>query len=168
MNEYQRISKAAWYREPYVWLVFLFPASAVIASMVTIYLAVASDTGLVADDYYKRGLGINRTLARDRAAATHGLQSMLRFNPERKAVQMQLTAHADYRLPTQVLLNFFHRTRAGFDKSVTLKHTGENIYRGVLPELINGPWNIHLEADDWRLPGSANMPGTTQIELKVK
>ena len=72
--------KKPWYREPFVWLVILFPASAVIGGMITISLAISSDDGLVVDDYYKRGLEINRTLERDKAAARHGIQATLGFN----------------------------------------------------------------------------------------
>jgi hypothetical protein len=47
--------KTPWYREPWVWLMIAFPMSAVIGGMITIYLAVTTSTGLVVDDYYKRG-----------------------------------------------------------------------------------------------------------------
>ncbi len=40
------------------------PLTVIVASVFTLWLAVRSEDGLVADDYYKRGLAINQTLAR--------------------------------------------------------------------------------------------------------
>ena len=55
-------STRPWFREPWVWLLIALPASAVLGGMVTIWIAVDSDDGLVVDDYYKRGLEINKKL----------------------------------------------------------------------------------------------------------
>ena len=52
-----------WYRHAAPWLLMAGPAIVVVASFVTLWLAVASDDGLVSADYYQRGLNINRTLA---------------------------------------------------------------------------------------------------------
>ncbi|HRJ64128.1 MAG TPA: FixH family protein, partial [Brevundimonas sp.] len=45
------------------------PGLVVIAGVVTAWIAFSGADGLVADDYYKQGLGINRTIARDARAA---------------------------------------------------------------------------------------------------
>ena len=44
---------------------------------VTIWLAVSSSDGLVADDYYKRGLAINQELRRDQAALDLGIAAAI-------------------------------------------------------------------------------------------
>ncbi len=159
--------KKPWYREPFVWLVILFPASAVVGGMITISLAISSDDGLVVDDYYKRGLEINRTLERDKAAARHGIQATLRFNVERQFIHLNLNAHPDYRLPDQITLHFRYNTRSGFDRSVMLEHTGNNFYQSALPELIVGKWQVQLAADDWRLLKSVQMPITQEVSIGV-
>ncbi len=153
--------KSAWYQEPFVWLLILFPASAVIGGMITIYLAVASNDGLVVDDYYKQGLEINRTLARDQAAALHGLQAIMEFNAEH--IHLYINAHPDYTLPDKIQLDFSHHTRSGFDKQVILKRIGDNIYQGTLPDLIVGTFFVKLVADDWRLLKSVRVPITQRL-----
>jgi len=158
--------KNPWYREPFVWLLILFPASAVIAGMITISLAIYSNDGLVVDDYYKQGLEMNRTLERDKAAARHGLQATLHFNVEHRLIRLQLNAHPDYKLPNQVQLHFSHHTRSGFDKSVKLAFFGDNIYQGTLPELIVGAFFAQLSADDWRLLKSMRVPITQELHIK--
>ncbi len=54
--------RSVWYREPYVWLLIAIPACAVVAGFVTLALAIATDDGLVVDDYYWQGKQINRVL----------------------------------------------------------------------------------------------------------
>ena len=62
--------RTPWYRQRWPWLLMAGPALVVVASLYSGWLAVTSDDGVVADDYYKRGLSINRRLERvDRAAA---------------------------------------------------------------------------------------------------
>ena len=60
-----------WYREPWPWLLMAGPAAVVVAGFATLWLAVSSNDGLVADDYYKQGLAINQTLQRE--ALTRGM-----------------------------------------------------------------------------------------------
>ena len=54
-----RPGPVAWYRERWPWLLIAGPAIVVLASFTTLWLAAASDDGVIADDYYKRGLLIN-------------------------------------------------------------------------------------------------------------
>lgn len=58
-----------WWRFGYVWLVIAGPAVVVVAGFVTLWLAVSQPETLVAQDYYKRGVEINKTLAAERARA---------------------------------------------------------------------------------------------------
>jgi len=58
-----------WWKFGYVWLVIAGPAAVAIAAVVTVWLALAHPETLVAEDYYRRGLEINRTLAAGQAAA---------------------------------------------------------------------------------------------------
>ncbi len=150
------MDKKSWYREPFVWLVIFFPASAVIGGIITISLAINSDDGLVVDDYYKQGLEINRVLERDKAAIQHGLQATLNFG--NKLIQVRLDKNPDYNLPKQIALNFSHHTRPGFDKDLVLDKFGDSIYQGKAPELILGKWSIQIAADDWRLLESIQIP----------
>jgi hypothetical protein len=56
-----------WWRHGHVWLIIAGPAAVVVASLVTAWLAVHRPDPVVEEDYYRRGLDINRTLARERA-----------------------------------------------------------------------------------------------------
>ena len=45
----------SWKREPLVWMLIAIPFSAVVMGVVMITLAIQSSSGLVVDDYYKKG-----------------------------------------------------------------------------------------------------------------
>ncbi len=52
-----------WWRHGHVWLVIAGPAAVVVAGIATLVLAVRQPDPLVAEDYYRRGIEINKTLA---------------------------------------------------------------------------------------------------------
>ncbi|MDQ6880485.1 MAG: FixH family protein [Pseudomonadota bacterium] len=60
---------APWWTYGYVWLVIAGPAAVVVASIATVWLTLAFPETLVAEDYYRQGLEINKTLAAERAKA---------------------------------------------------------------------------------------------------
>src|SRR5436309_3188288 len=51
-----------WYREPWPWLLAAGPLIVVVASLWSAWIAVKTNDGVVAEDYYKRGLAINQEL----------------------------------------------------------------------------------------------------------
>ena len=55
-----------WWTFGYVWLVISGPAAVAVASVVTVWLALAYPETLVAQDYDRRGVEINRELAAQR------------------------------------------------------------------------------------------------------
>ena len=158
------MQKRRWYREPWVWLLILFPSMAVIGGMITIYLAVTTSDGLVVDDYYKRGKAINRVLARDKAAARYGLTATLAFDMRENRVQLELASNNNTRA-TELRLSVLHPTQPGKDQVIRLTPIGESIYRGGLQPLSDGHWYLQLEADDWRLSGSVQVPETGPVVL---
>ena len=57
-----------WYRHRWPWLLLSGPAAVLAAGAVTAWIAFASADGLVAEDYYKQGMAINKVLAREEHA----------------------------------------------------------------------------------------------------
>ena len=145
------VSARKWYREPYVWLVVCFPLLAVIGGVITAWLAVRSDDGLVADDYYNRGLEINKTLARDKAAQLYGLEATVTISEDKNMLQVTLRSNGHFRHPEEITLTFMHPTRAGLDRRVMLKRVSADVYAVKLPGLTANRWYVQMEADDWRI-----------------
>jgi hypothetical protein len=51
-----------WWKFGYMWLVVGGPAIVVVAGFVTLWLAIRNPDPVVANDYYRRGVEINKTL----------------------------------------------------------------------------------------------------------
>lgn len=143
-----------WYKNPYVWLVICFPLTAVIAGIITIRLAIISDDGLVTDDYYKKGLEINRVLERDNFAEQTGLAAAINLDEQLGKVKVLLSAQKEFQFPTEVQITFMNKTRKGYDQKLQAIHKTNGLYEAALPDLVRGNWYIQIEADNWRLVNS--------------
>ena len=156
-----------WYRQPLVLMLIFLPASVVVASFITLYLAISSDDGLVEDDYYQRGKEINRVLDRDRAAQRYGLRARVSLDVPggRIAVQLDAAKAAATAAPEHLQLKLLHATRSGLDEDISLVRTPDGRYQGVLPALAPGHWYLHLAASDWRLTGELHVPANSATVL---
>lgn len=138
-----------WFKEPWPWILMSGPAVVVVAGAITIWLAFVSSDGLVADDYYKRGLAINQELQRDRVAAERGLTAEM--NARDGVLHVRLAGRdAD---PPALFALMVHATRAGLDERLRLARVGPGLYQVGLPELPRGRWRVILEdpRGEWRL-----------------
>lgn len=140
-------------------MVLAIPAAAVIAGAVLLVLANASWDGLVADDYYKRGLEINRSLARDAEAARLGLRAALAF-PAPGVVEARITGVGGADSGAGPTLRLVRATRAGADLDLRMTGGTDGVWRGRLPALAPGKWYVELGNDRWRLAAPVWMPAS--------
>ena len=61
-----------WYRQRWPWILMAGPAAVLVAGAITTWIAFSTSDGLVAQDYYKQGLAVNKVLAKEEAAARLG------------------------------------------------------------------------------------------------
>ncbi|MFP5409379.1 MAG: FixH family protein [Gammaproteobacteria bacterium] len=157
MNTLTPAASKPWYREPWPWFLMSLPAAAVVAGLATVWIAAKSADGLVVGDYYKAGLAINQTLARDDAARTLGLVATVAGDGDALAVNLEgrLAAY-----PDALVLTLAHPTRQGEDQTLTLAHAGNGHFRAALPALADGKWQLQLAdaAGTWRLAGVLHTP----------
>jgi len=139
-----------WYKEPYVWLLILFPLSAVVMGIIMISLAIRSDDGLVVDDYYKQGLEINMALERDRVAEYYGIDTDSSVDESGKRITVHLNGNDMFSMPETLHVGFIHRTRSGFDQTIILTRSHDGNYHASMPALVRGNWDVLIEADNWR------------------
>jgi hypothetical protein len=134
----------------------------VIASLGSAWLAARSDDGLVAEDYYKRGLLINRELKRTVASGERELGAIVAFGADGEVrVHMEgLKGTTD-----SLRLKLAHPTRSANDQVVALTPVGSNDYIGRLLNETPGRWIVILETDDWRLPTTTINGPLTEIRL---
>jgi len=142
-----------WYREPWPWLLMIGPVSVVLAGIATTVIAVTSFDGLVADDYYKQGLGINRVIARSEKARALGLDAAVQFNPDRTRVRVVLGPAAR---PPVIGLALVHPTRPDADQAITLAAGSDGTYEGGIRPPRASTLQVRLEDGEgqWRLAGT--------------
>jgi len=58
-----------WWKYGHVWLLISGPAIVVVAGFITLWLAMRQPDPILAEDYYQRGLNINKTLANQDASS---------------------------------------------------------------------------------------------------
>lgn len=145
----------AWYREPWPWLLMLGPLIVVLAGLYTAWLAIHTDDGLVADDYYKQGLAINKTLAEDARAKALQYRARIVFDATQGRLQIALSARDGAPLPAALRLRLVHPTIAGRNQVILLRGTAPGHYEGILGVSRPGRWLIMLEDTDasWRITG---------------
>lgn len=136
-----------WYREPWPWLLMSGPAAVIAAGAVTTWIAFSSADGLVADDYYKRGLAVNAVIKREQAAERLGVSAQVERAGDRILVRLHGAS------PVALFLQLAHATRAGNDLRLRLAPDRDGIYQAALPPLPAGHWRLILEdpRGEWRL-----------------
>jgi hypothetical protein len=150
-NEQRATSNASqpWYREPWPWILMAGPAAVIVAGAVTTWLAVTSFDGLVADDYYRRGLAINQELKRDQAVLDRGITAVV----ESRGGVLRVRLQARDALPDVVFVRLVHATRAGHDQRLRLALAAPGVYETGLPALPAGRWRVVIEdpRGEWRI-----------------
>lgn len=91
MHQNSLSSSLPWWKYGHVWLVIAGPAIVVVASFITLYLAVTRPDPVVTEDYYRKGIEINKTLGDD--AVDTGNASMA------PAIQARNHAQTGLKLP---------------------------------------------------------------------
>jgi hypothetical protein len=143
-----------WYRERWVWIILAAPAAAVVMGVIMVVLAIRSNDGLVADDYYKQGLAINQVIDRQERAKALGIAAVLGFSPDRSRVRVRLTGTPASSANVRLIL--VHPTRAGSDQVVELDPQPGGELAGSMAPVAEGRWRIVLEdrAAGWRVAGA--------------
>jgi len=142
-----------WYRHRWPWLLMAGPAIVVVAGIITTVIAFKTSDGLVADDYYKQGLTINRLLARDASARALGLAATARFGAGNNRVRIAFDAGEPGAEELRLVL--LHPTRAGLDQTVALVRIAPGLWEAPLVPPAQGLWRVQLESTDggWRIAG---------------
>jgi hypothetical protein len=130
------------------------PVAAVLGGLVTLWLAVKSDDGLVASDYYRRGLAINQTLSRRHEAERGQYSARVTFSADGRSVRLQLKGNGA--LPGAVQLRLAHPTRAELDRVIVMSGKGGEFAADTgVP--VTGRRRLVLQdaAGTWQLAGEA-------------
>ncbi len=165
MSVYQTLDTKPWYKYFWPWVLITIPTLTVIACMITIVLAIRSEDGLVSDDYYKEGLYINQTFARDKRAAELGVMANVQMENEGR----ELLLHVDgtqVQLPLK--LSLLHATRKHQDQVFMINDLSYGQTRIQSLPLSAGKWYFRLESEpgNWRLTGQMRYPQENRVSMQ--
>jgi hypothetical protein len=155
--------KTSWYREPWAWLVFFLPFSAVVAGTITYVIANTDPDTLVVGDYYKTGKAINLQVAKVKRAQKLGIRFTLQVSNNELIIE-----------PTGIektfsLLNvsFFHPTQEDKDFYLALTPDGNGHFRHSFDHDISGKWKITISPFDnnWKIQETIVLPNSTAIDI---
>jgi len=136
-----------WYKQRWPWILMSGPAAAIVAGLATAWVAFAGADGLVADDYYKRGLAVNAVLEREQAAARRGIAAEATLHGN----VLRVVLRGDS--PPALVARLVHATRAGEDVRLQLAPAGGGAYEAGVPPLAPGARRLVLEDPraEWRI-----------------
>jgi hypothetical protein len=154
-----------WYKQFWPWFLISLPLSVVIASLVTINIAIQSDDGLVSDDYYKEGLAIHKNADSAARAEALGIVATLGYDADTGAISLAL----EKPLPGKAALSLqvTHPTLPDQDQSIQLSRLDDARFAGRLEPLGPGNWKLALRPADlsWRVEGRLQQPGGGETRL---
>jgi hypothetical protein len=159
MSPIDPTQKEIWWKQPWPWIILAMLGSVVVASMVTIFIAVKTQDSLVDSDYTKAGKSINLRLEKDQKAERLGINIRLvaKASPDGYSLITASYKAADSAAgrPKFLRLNLSHPTLANRDVSIALilRETGD--YRAQVTDLMSAHWHYSIEDPDaqWRVKG---------------
>lgn len=154
------ITPARWYKQFWPWFLITLPTVAVIASFVSLSIAIKNADTPVHDDYSKNGFAIQHDTRADNLAMQKNMHADIAIeNNGRVNVELRSDQPAQRPLLT---LHCIHPFDAHNDITIALARSGENSYSGMLPTTLHGKWKIELRApaENWRLASEIDLqPG---------
>jgi hypothetical protein len=158
--------KSSWYHEPWAWLVFMLPLTAVIAGISTYFIANNDPDPMVVGDYYKKGKAINLELNQLKQAQKLGMKFEL------KAANNELLIRPtgiDKTFPV-LIVNFYHSTLDERDFTLNLTQDAQGDFRHELAEDIKGKWLISISTfnADWKIESNISLPQSDFIVIEPR
>jgi hypothetical protein len=146
-----RLDDRPWHQQFWPWFLIMLPASVVVAALATMVIAFRGADDLVATQYYKDGLAINRRLEREEQAVALGISATIGIGAGVADVTL---SHPQP--PATLQLKLSHPLEADQDIAVILRLGPDSRYQGEVPEAVGERWHWALQPQSdaqWQLSG---------------
>ena len=155
--------KDSWYREPWAWLVFILPFTAVVAGIATYIIANTNPDTLVVGDYYKKGKSINLEVGKVKMAQKLGM----RFAIQLKDNELIIKPTGIEKVFPLLNVSFFHPTLEKRDFYLALTQDGNGYFRHHFDHDISGKWKLTLTSfeNNWKIQDTISLPQDDFIDL---
>ncbi|OUR82289.1 hypothetical protein A9Q75_06120 [Colwellia psychrerythraea] len=155
--------KDSWYREPWAWLVFILPFTAVVAGIATYIIANTNPDTLVVGDYYKKGKSINLEVGKVKTAQKLGM----RFALQLKGNELIIKPTGIDKIFPLLNVSFFHPTLEEKDFYLALTPDGNGYFRHQFDQAVTGKWKLTLTPFEghWKIQDTISLPQSDFIDL---
>ncbi len=155
--------KNSWYHEPWAWLVFILPFTAVVAGIATYIIANTNPDTLVVGDYYKKGKSINLEVGKVKAAQKLGM----RFALQLKDNELIIKPTGIEKIFPLLNINFVHPTLEEKDFYLALTPDGNGYFRHQFDQEVSGKWKLTLTPFEghWKIQDTISLPQADFIDL---
>ena len=121
-----------------------------------------SDDGIVAQDYYKRGLLINQTLKRNAAEPRAAPGAIVAAEPNGT---LRVSLHGVTEAPMWLRLTLAQPGMPSRDRVIELHRAGDGEWVGSMPAQTEERRIVTLESNAWRMPVTTVAGAFSEIRL---
>ncbi|MCO4810942.1 MAG: FixH family protein [Gammaproteobacteria bacterium] len=167
----EREDTKPWYRQFWPWFIIALPASAVVAGLTTVWIAMQTTDSLVVASGDGVRNATDRHLLAERLATELGVAALVEIDPETGVVSAAVQSRDLDALPATLEFELSHPAFANRDQHITLSRAmddgdGNSIWVGHFVSMPSGRFYAVLKAgDDWRV--SAEWQGETSLMLRA-
>lgn len=166
MSEPKNDANKPWYKQFWPWFLIALLGYSVAQGVALLTIATQNPPGLISDDYYDVGKGIDQSLEREDHALRLQLSASLVLNEEAGSASLQLQGHSR---PQQLVLNLISPTQPERDRRIILQSQGQGLYQGQMQDAVSGRRFVELIGQeggkDWRLFEEENLQSGSSIRL---
>ncbi|EGR2797586.1 hypothetical protein DU976_17195 [Vibrio navarrensis] len=151
-----------WYKQFWPWFLIILPLTVVTWTIATVIVFSKNSVSLVAEDYYKKGKGINVDISKIKVAKDLGLNATIASDDTGVTIVFDKGSLAHFPALTAT---FTHRTLPDRDFTKLLTADAKGVYRLVPDNHIEGPWFVELQPHDqkWLVQGRVTFPSPSTL-----
>jgi uncharacterized protein len=173
-----------WYRQGWPWFLISLPATAVVAGLVTYYIAARGFDGPVVADYYKQGLAINEEIGRSQLGRSLGIEAKVAVDGLAAGERVRVELVSAQPLPPEVALRvrLVHPGKRDADRLAILARADvapdnrSAVYvgewqTGVADERLAAhpvAWQVVVETQQWRIDDSFTAGGRGVFRVRAR
>lgn len=154
-----------WYKQFWPWFLIILPLTVVVWTIVTVVVFANNSVSLVAEDYYKKGKGINIDISKMNVARDLGLNATVSSDGNTVVITFNKGELPHFPALTAT---FTHRTLSDHDFTKLLTADAKGNYRLTPEDSIQGPWFVELEPhnQEWMIQGRVEFPAQPTTLMK--
>ena len=166
MSEHNTSPVKPWYKQFWPWFILFLLGYSVVQGLTLLTIATKNPPGLISDDYYDVGKGINQSLEREKLAERLQLHGELVLDNTTGTALLSLQGNSR---PQQIVLNLISPTQPERDRRVILQPTADGHYRGQMVDQVSGRRFVELlgqeGSQNWRLFEEEQLASGQRIHL---